>query len=74
MPQLTPNEQDEVLKLAAQSKKPPFIHTKIAALRRRRRADPVDITTIRRFMRSKNIDEVQSRLEVESVVGVMLTN
>ena len=53
MPQLTPTEQDEVLKLAAQSKKPPYIHSKIVAARRRRYARPVDIATIKRLMRGK---------------------
>ena len=52
MPQLTPKEQDEVLKLAAQSKKPPYIQPKIVAARRGRHAEPVDIT-IRRLMRGK---------------------
>ena len=46
MSQLTPKEPDEVLKLAARSKKPAHIHTKIAALLCWRRADLVDIITI----------------------------
>ena len=42
-----------VLKLAAQGKKPPFIHSKIVGARQRRGADPLDITTIRRFIRGR---------------------
>ena len=63
MPNLTPKEQDEVLKVAAQCKQPPFIHSKIVAARRRRHADPVDITTIRRAMRGKThqLDGIETR-------------
>ena len=78
MPQLTLNEQDEVLKLAAQSKKPSFSHAEIAALCRRRRADPVYITTIRRFMRGKTdrrgAVETRGRKRCWSRANVMTAN
>ena len=78
MPQLTPKGQDEVLKLAAQCKKPPFIHSKIVAARRRRRADPVDVTTIRRFMRGKthhrDVIETRGRKRVWTRANVLKAN